>query len=187
MMYGPQGLLWDELNEDGNPILKVPEAEIPSEEKTAAGCWMWARPASADAVDTTKFAVNEMAPEDKRDWTISLQTNVFSPDETDDDPISLPGQKYVCDDNMNVQAAVDATSDLGVSRQLINDKCAANVPMMIMAATEEEYDKLLNETIEYANTNSKDQILEAYNAKHEANIETAGYSYYDLFYEAYEG
>lgn len=187
MMYGPQGLLWDELDENGNPILKVPEAEIPVEEKNAAGTWFWAAPAHSDNVDTTKFAVNEMAPEESRDWTISIQANLMSPDETDDNRISLPGQKYICDDNVNIYNTIDAASDLGVSRKLIEDECAAKIPMMIMAATEDEFNKLLNDTIEYANANSKDEILEAYNAQHESNIEKAGYSYYDLFYEAYQG
>jgi ABC-type glycerol-3-phosphate transport system substrate-binding protein len=187
MMYGPQGLLWDELDENGNPMLKVPEAEIPSEEKDAAGLWFWAAPAHSDNVDTTKFAVNEMAPEDKRDWTISIQANLMSPNETDDDPISLPGQKYICDDNVNVYNTIDSTTDLGVSRKLIEEKCAASTPALIMAKDEAEFDKIVAETIEYVNANGKDEILEKYNAQHEANIEMAGYSYYDLFYEAYQG
>ena len=187
MMYGPQGLLWEELDENGNPILLTPESEIPSEEKDAAGLWFWAAPAHADNVDSTKFAVNEMAPEDQRDWTISIQANLMSPDETDDDPISLPGQKYICDDNVNIYNTIDATSDLGVSRKLIEEKCAASTPALIMAETEEEFDKIVAETIEYANANGKDEILVEYNKTHEANIEAAGYSYYDLFYEAYEG
>ena len=187
IMYGPQGLLWDELDENGNPILKTPEALLTPEQKNEAGCWLWATPAHSDNIDSTKFAVNEMAPEDARDWTISIQSNVFSPDETDDDPISLPGQKYICDDNTNVANAIDSASDLGVQVQLISDKMAATMPLMIMAKDEAEFDKLMNEAIEYANANGKDDILAAYNAKKASNIETAGYSYYDLFYEAYEG
>ena len=187
IMYGPQGLLWDELDENGNPILKTPEALLTPEQKNEAGCWLWASPAHADNIDSTKFAVNEMAPEDARDWTISIQANVFSPDETDDDPISLPGQKYICDDSTNVVNVIDSASDLGVQVQLISDKMAATMPLMIMAKDEAEFDKLMNEAIEYANANGKDDILAAYNAKKASNIETAGYSYYDLFYEAYEG
>jgi hypothetical protein len=125
-----------------------------------------------------------MAPEDKRDWTISIQANLMSPNETDDDPISLPGQKYICDDNVNVYNTIDSTTDLGVSRKLIEEKCAASTPALIMAKDEAEFDKIVAETIEYVNANGKDEILEKYNAQHEANIEMAGYSYYDLFYAA---
>ncbi|MBQ2668280.1 MAG: hypothetical protein IJF56_06620 [Clostridia bacterium] len=184
IMYGPEGLLWEGLDENGNPMLKKPEAAFTPEEKNAAGCWLWATPAHSDNIDSTKFAVNEMAPEDQRDWTISIQANLMSPNESDDDPISLPGQKYICDDNTNVYNVIDAASDLGVSRQLIHDECNAKVPMMLMAKDEAEIDALIADLIAFANSNGKDDILAAYNEKHEANIATAGYSYYDLFYAA---
>jgi hypothetical protein len=42
----------------------------------------------------------------------------------------------------------------------------------------------MQDAIEYAHANGLGDILAAYNAKKASNIETAGYSYYDLFYAA---
>ncbi|NLG26051.1 MAG: extracellular solute-binding protein, partial [Clostridiales bacterium] len=79
MMYGPQGDWWDELDENGNPILLTPEAELPTAEKDRIGAWFWSFCSHSDNVDITKFAVNAMQEPDKRDWVITQQSDILTP------------------------------------------------------------------------------------------------------------
>ena len=40
-MYGPKGFIWNELDENGNPILLKSEAEMSAEECGDSGMWFW--------------------------------------------------------------------------------------------------------------------------------------------------
>jgi ABC-type glycerol-3-phosphate transport system substrate-binding protein len=65
-MYGPQGMNWDELNDQGRPILKKAESELSSDEINQLGAWFWMIPGQSDNVDKMKFAVNDMQPVETR-------------------------------------------------------------------------------------------------------------------------
>lgn len=174
MMYGPQGVLWDELDDNGNPILKTPESKLTSAEKDAAGCWFWASPAHADNVDLTKFAVNDALPEEDRDWVISLQAHVFSGDPEN----PKDGQKFISDESVGLVETIDPTEDLGVQRKLIEDTLKAQIPKIIIAKDEAEFEKLYQEALDFCEQNGIKDIEAKYDAKYQENCEIQGGSYY---------
>lgn len=179
MMYGPQGMLWDELNEDGNPVLKKPESQFTSDEKDAAGCWFWSQPAHSDNVDLTKFAVNDMQPEDERSWVISIQAHVFTPDGEAKD-----GQKFMTDELTALSNEIDPNSDLGIARQAIQDECKVQLPQIIMASSEEEFNKRIQDLLDFNEANRGAEIEEIYTAKRQSNIDAQGYTAYQAYYDA---
>jgi putative aldouronate transport system substrate-binding protein len=76
MFFGPPGLYWDEVDEDGAPIpndawVNTPQAEK-DEQKLEA--YVWA--GNATFVDTTKTKIEMALPEDARDWGTTAQTTV---------------------------------------------------------------------------------------------------------------
>ena len=181
MMYGPQGMLWDELDENGNPILKKPESKLSSAEKDAAGCWFWSQPAHSDNVDNTKFAVNDQLPEEDRDWTISIQAHVFSPEDSIHPAIA--GQKFLTDENTALSLEIDPEEDLGIARQAITDECKMRIPQIILAGSEDEFNKLVDDLKKFAESNSVHEIEEIYTAKRAENIELQGYTAYQDYYD----
>lgn len=181
MMYGPKGGLWDELDESGNPVLKTPESKLTAEQKDAAGCWFWNQPAHSDNVDQTKFAINNaMAPEDQ-DFTITTQANVFSPKSGEK---SAPGQKFVTDENVGLSDTIDPTEQDGINRKLIEDTAKAELPKILFAKDDAEFQSLCDNLLKFAEDNGIGVIEEKYNAKREENIKVQGNSYYDSYYAA---
>lgn len=176
MMYGPQGGLWEELDENGNPILKVPEARLTAEEKDAAGCWFWAQPAHSDNVNDTKYAVNAALPPEDQDWTVTIQDTIFTP--KGDGPY-VNGQKFITDEDVGLGDTIDPTEDLGIQRKLILDTCKAEIPKMIFAKSSEELDSLYESLLAFAEENGISEIEERYDAKHQENCAIQGGSFYD--------
>ena len=72
--YGPEGGMWDGVDENGIPQLTKPYADFTSDEMNAAGAWLWTQPASSDWMDSIKFAVNAQQDPDKRNWVVSIQS-----------------------------------------------------------------------------------------------------------------
>ena len=182
MMYGPEGGLWEGKDENGNPILKKPEEELSSDEKNAAGCWFWAQPAHADNVDLTKYAVNDAQPEASRSWVISIQANVFTPE--DSIHPAVPGQKFLTDENANLSLEIDPTEDLGMARQAIADECKMRIPQIIMASDDATFDKLVQDLKDFAESNQVHDIEKIYTDKRASNIELQGYTAYQDYYDA---
>lgn len=176
MMYGPQGGLWEELDENGNPILIVPEAKLTAEEKDAAGCWFWASPAHSNTVNDTKYAVNAALPPEDQDWTVTIQDTIFTPK---GEGKYVNGQKFITDENVGLADTIDPTEDLGVQRKLIYDTCAADIPKMIFAQSDEELDKMYDELLTFAEENGIADVEARYDAKHQENCELQGGSFYD--------
>jgi putative aldouronate transport system substrate-binding protein len=128
-MYGPQGMNWDTLNEQGLPILKKAESELKPEEVDALGAWFWMIPGQSDHVDMTKFAVNGMQPPEKQNWVINNQANVLTP------------IMFMTDEFIGIADSVDPKSDEGIARALCEDFIKAEYPKVIMAGTAEEAEK----------------------------------------------
>ena len=181
MMYGPEGGLWEGTDENGNPILKTPESTWTSDESNAAGCWFWSQPAQSDNVDNTKFAVNDMQPEDQRNWVVSIQAHVFSPEDSINPAIA--GQKFLTDENTALSLEIDPEEDLGIARQAITDECKMRIPQIIMAASDDEFNKLVDDLKAFAESNSVHEIEEIYTAKRAENIATQGYTAYQAYYD----
>ena len=96
------------------------------------------------------------------------------------------GQKFITDENTGLTDTVDPQSDLGVSRQTILDQSKAQWPKIIMAASDEEFDQLVADMLQFAKDNNVDEICASYQEKHDANIELQGFSAYDPEYDIYK-
>jgi putative aldouronate transport system substrate-binding protein len=162
MMYGPKGGNWDTLNDQGLPLLKVPEAKQTTDQINALGCWFWAIPGQSDNVDNTKFAVNKLQPKESQDWVISHQSDVLSP------------IMYVDDEFIGIADVVDATSPDGVARTLCEDHIKAQLPKVIMAASADEASKLFDEINTFLDANGMPAIETAYNKKWTENVALVG-------------
>lgn len=182
IMYGPEGGLWEGLDEDGNPQLKKPQSEFTSDELDAAGAWFWTQPAHSDNIDLTKYAVNEKEKPENKNWVVDIQANLCTYDAEN----PRIGQKFITDENTGLTDVIDPQSDLGVSRQTIIDQSKAQWPKIIMAASDEEFDSLVAQMLQFAKDNNVDGITEAYQQKHDENVEIQGFSAYDEEYDVYK-
>ncbi|UVI28788.1 extracellular solute-binding protein [Paenibacillus spongiae] len=75
-IYGPPGLFWDKLDDNGSPILNEKYTNIDKAElanmKISEG-WM---AGNVKLVDSVKSALNEKLPKDKQDWVTNQQVNI---------------------------------------------------------------------------------------------------------------
>lgn len=182
MMYGPEGGLWEGLDENGNPNLKKPQSEFTSAELDAAGAWFWAQPAHADNVDMTKYAVNEKESPETKNWVVDIQAKVSTYNARE----PRIGQKFITDENTGLTDVIDPQTDLGVSRQTILDQSKAQFPKIVMAASEEEFNQLVDEMLQFAKSNNVDGIVTEYQKKHDENVKIQGFSGYDPAYDVYQ-
>ena len=157
-MYGPEGGLWEGLDENGNPNLVKPQSEMTSDELDAAGAWFWTQPAHSDNIDLTKYAVNEKEEPENKNWVVDIQAHLCTYDEEN----PRIGQKFITDENTGLTDTVDPQSDLGVSRQTILDQSKAQWPKIIMAASDEEFDQLVADMLQFAKDNNVDEICASY-------------------------
>lgn len=167
-MYGPQGdALWDETDENGNPILKKAEGTLTEDERNQMGLWFWMIPAHADSVDEMKFAVNAALPEEDRSFVVNYQANVFTP------------LNFLSDEFFGLRDTIDPTENLGIQRQTCEDQISAQLPKIIMASTEEEATKLYDELVDFLKQNGMDDVVAKYDEKYQQNVEIQGFTAYD--------
>ena len=165
---GPQGYLWDELTPEGFPILHTPPAGLSAAERTEIGLWMWDQQGHSNHVDNAKFAANEMLPLEDRAWVDSMQANIFTPNLRMSNEFELMGPQ------------IDSTSDLGIRRELIEQRFEEALPLIILASTAEEAARIFDETRDFAMANGMDEIQEIYNANWHYNKAQQGGSIFDL-------
>lgn len=182
MMYGPEGGMWEGLDENGNPNLLKASSEFTSEELDAAGAWLWAMPANADHVDLTKFAVNDKQSDEERNWVVYIQSSLTSFNEE----APKVGQKIVSNELLNLTNQIDPASDEGVIRQMVWDNLKQMVPLIIMAESDEQFETLLQEAVDFAHAQGIDAVLDIYNAGKDANIEAQGFSVFSDEYDVYK-
>ncbi|URN96719.1 MAG: extracellular solute-binding protein [Candidatus Pristimantibacillus lignocellulolyticus] len=107
MFFGPQGLYYDEIDEDGSPIPNDAwyntADDVKDEQKLEA--YVWA--GNATFVDTAKTKIELALPEDKRNWGVTAQTNV-----------AWKTSKNVTEFN-NIDPAPD--TDLGIIQKQVAD------------------------------------------------------------------
>lgn len=167
-MYGPKGgMLWDETDTEGNPILKKSEGTLTEDERNQLGLWFWMIPGHADSVDETKFAVNASLPEEERSFVVNYQANVFTP------------LNFLTDEFFGLRDTIDPTEELGIKRQTCEDQIAAQLPKIIMASSEEDATKLYDELINFLKQNGMDEVVEKYDGKYQENVKIQGGSAYN--------
>lgn len=161
-MYGPQGQLWDKLDDKGLPVLKKPESELKSDEINKLGLWFWMIPGQSDHVDKTKFAVNAMQPKEKQNWVINNQANVLTP------------IMWTSDEFVGISDSVDPKSNEGIKRTLCEDYIKAQYPKMIMAKTAAEAERIYQGIIDFSDKNGMPAVEDLYNKKYQENVKLVG-------------
>ncbi|MCL1795584.1 MAG: hypothetical protein FWG37_01705 [Clostridia bacterium] len=167
MMYGPPGVLYDELDENGNPILKKAMSELTAEENDKIGTWVWSFCNHSDNVDETKFAVNKMQPEELQDWVEATQSDILTP------------IMFVTDEYNNLALTIDQLSDLGIARTRCLDQWRAELPKIIMAQSAEEASKLYDDLLAFFEDNGLAEIEAAYDVMYQENVAMQGFSSYE--------
>lgn len=162
MMYGPKGTLWEETDQNGNPILLKAESEITPAESDRLGLWFWIIPGHADNVDSTKFAINAALPPEKQSWVTTNQANIFTP------------EMFVTDEFFGLRDVIDAREDLGIQRTLCEDQIKAMVPRIIMADSTERAAALYDELVQFLDANGMPEIERVYNEKYQENCAIQG-------------
>ncbi len=173
--YGPEGGLWEGIDENGIPQLTKPYADITSDEMNAAGAWLWTQPASSDWMDSIKFAVNAQQDPDKRNWVVSIQSDLFS--QSRENPHE--GTKFITDQNTGLTNLIDPQSDEGIQLKAIQDELQVRLPQILMAKDEAEFNKLLEEAVQTVESNNIDGILAIWQEQYDKNIELQGFDAYD--------
>jgi len=161
-MYGPQGMNWDTLDDQGRPILKKAESELSSDEINQLGAWFWMIPGQSDNVDKMKFAVNDMQPVEKQNWVASAQSKIFSP------IMSLS------DEFNGIGDVIDPKGDEGIARSLCEDYIKAEYVKAIMAPTAEEAAAIYDSVLKFCDENGMPAIEAKYNEKYKANVALSG-------------
>lgn len=161
-MYGPQGMNWDELDDQGRPILKKAESELSSDEINQLGAWFWMIPGQSDNVDKMKFAVNDMQPVEKQNWVASIQSKVLSP------IMSLS------DEFNGIGDVIDPKSDDGIARSLCEDYVKAEYVKAIMAPTTDEAEAIYDDILAFCDANGLPAVEAMYTEKYKANVALSG-------------
>ncbi len=181
MMYGPEGGLWEGLDENGNPNLKKPQSEFTSQELDAAGAWFWPHPASSDNVDLTKFAVNDKEEPANRNWTVDIQAHAITYNEEE----PKMGQKFLTDQSQLLTVDLDPTGEADIARVQIEDRLKVDLPQIIMASDKDTFDKLVKDLQDFCNSTDAGG-LEAIQKRFDQNIELQGFNAYDPEYDVYK-
>lgn len=164
-VYGPQGEMWNDVDDNGNPILFKFEGDLTEEEARDLGLWKWCIPAQADNIDSMKFAVNASPPEDKQNWTSAVQASILTP------------RMWSSDEFMGLTNTIEQKSDLGIARQQIRDYITKNLPMAVMADSAEKCSAIFDDILAFAEANGIAQIEEKYQEKWDANKAIMGVSH----------
>jgi len=163
MMYGPQGICWNELDSIGNPIIVNNPALMTEEERDDIGIWHWTLAGHADNVDITKFAVNDAQPPELRNWVESCQAHIFT-------PLMTP----LTDEFLNIRDTIENDSPEGEQRKLCEDYLQAQIPKIIMASSSGEAQKMIDEANAFLDSNGMPGVEEIYNVKYQENLGMQG-------------
>ena len=161
-MYGPKGGNWDNLDDQGRPILKKAESELTTDEINQLGAWFWMMPGQSDNVDKMKFAVNDMQPPEKQNWVASIQSKVTSP------IMSLS------DEFNGIGDVIDPKGDEGIARSLCEDYIKAEYVKAIMAPSAEEAEAIYADILRFCDENGMPAVEAKYNEKYKANVALSG-------------
>jgi len=153
MMFGPRGVLWEELDANGFPILLRPPGLMTAEERAEVGTWAWTLAGHANNVDNAKFAANNALPEQYRNWVETMQYEVFTP------------RRWITDEFALIALQIEPGSDLAIRRQQIGDHFEENFPHVIMAGSEAEARQMMDSMLAFAEALGLAEIETIYNER----------------------
>lgn len=184
VQYGPEGgTLLESVDRSGDlpaPVLK--KTTFSPEESDAAGAWFWTQPAQSDYVDGIKFAYNDTLPDEEKDWVVDIQSHLCTYDEEN----PRIGQKFSTDQLTNINENIDMQSDTGVNYQQILDQSKAELPKIIMAKDDAEFDSLVKGLLDFVNTYNVAEINSILQEKFDSNVAAQGFNAYSDDYDVYK-
>ena len=162
MMYGPKGVIWNELDEDGNPILIKSEADMSADERDDLGMWFWGIAPHSDNVDMTNFAVNAKLPKEKQNWVVWVGANIITP------------VMFISDEYNGLSEVIDPQSDEGINKTLCENQRKTILPQIIMASSAAEAEKMYDDLIAFCDKNGMKDIEKILNEAYIKNCERQG-------------
>lgn len=160
LVYGPKGVLYDELDQDGFPVLKKSESELTDAERNSLGIWKWVAPGNSTFVNLAKYAANARLPKEKRDWTADMQANVMSIHNVNTDEF------------MNLMA--DPNSPEGISEKAMSDFIKKAIPKIVMSKNAEQCKQNIKESIDEAYKLGFDKVEKLYTSIWKENLKKMG-------------
>jgi len=160
MFFGPQGLFYDEVDENGGPIpndawISTPQAE---KDEMKLEAYVWA--GNATFVDTVKSKIELALPEEARDWGATAQATV-----------AWKTSKNVTEFN-NIDPAPD--TDLGIIQKEVADGEAGIVTeyvgKILFAKSDEDVLKLIEEAKQVTKQLGYDDALKYRTEKWQENV-----------------
>ena len=162
MTLGPPGVLWENLDADGFPIMTRSPALLTSDERLEIGLWNWDLKGHANNVDDAKFAANRGLPPEERNWVESMQENVFTPN------------LRLTDEFVNMTPTIPFGTPLAIRRTQITDFWEEMLPQIIMAATAEEANRLFDTVLQFNIDNGREEIDRIHHARWLYNLDLQG-------------
>lgn len=132
--HGPKGVLWDELDANGYPVLKSTRSAMAKEDADLVAFEEYSLPGMSEYVDFSKSAANENLPEAQRDFVISNQFNIT--------------WKHSANVTEFEGMYTSADSPEGIAFKQVQDYVRKQVPNMVTAKDEATCRKILQETID---------------------------------------
>jgi hypothetical protein len=167
MMYGPQGVLWDELTPEGFPILHTAPETLPAAEHERIGIWRWDVKGHANHVDNAKFAANLMLPEEDRNWVDFMQATIFTP------------RLRLSDEFVVIDLTIDSTEPLGIQRETLIRHFEEMLPQIILADSQEQAESMFDAVLDFALGHGLREMEERYHERWEYNKAQQGGSVFD--------
>lgn len=160
MFFGPQGLFYDEVDENGGPIPNEAWVNTPQAEKDEMKfeAYVWA--GNATFVDTVKTKIEMDLPEEARDWGTTAQTTV-----------AWKTSKNVTEFN-NISPAPE--TDLGIIDKQVADGesgiITEYVGKILFAKNDDEVMKLIEQAKQETTKLGYDEVLQYRTEKWQENV-----------------
>ena len=133
-VYGPQGELYDELDNEGFPILTMGLGSVSAELRAQLGLNQWTLLGNTMFMDMAKLADNARRPVDERDWITESQIRVTYRHAKNDDAVL-------------VGMATNPQEPEGIAFAAFRQLNEQHTPRIIMARTEAECLAAIQEAI----------------------------------------
>lgn len=130
--YGPKGILYDELDKDGYPIIKKNRSELSDKEGKDLACEVYSMPGVAEWCDFSKVAADNRLSPDKRDFVIQAQSKI--------------AWKHSKDVTEFVGMFTDPATDEGIIFNQVQDLVRKNIAKIVMAKDEQTCKDAIKET-----------------------------------------
>lgn len=154
--YGPKGELYNDVDENGYPILTKAVNSLSEEEKRSLGVGAWSLVGNTIFADLSKVADDNRKPADQRDWVIQAQSNIV--------------WKHSLNDSAFANISPDTQSDEGIAMATFDDLDKKSLPKIIMAKDENACKQAIQSAIDDAYKQKFDLVEKYMTQAYQANL-----------------